>query len=126
MRRVVDVDLGLICARRHDPVAIFAHAHTLAGLFKLEILQQVDAVCKLGIIFQAAFPLADEPLGQRAGLAATDGVDRHVSLRDFHGGGGGGGSVRRETRNEVCKPGRRSLEVWKFAIVQQKRAGPGL
>jgi hypothetical protein len=43
---------NLVCACRHDPVAIFAHSHTLAGFFKVKVLQQLHAVCKLGIVLQ--------------------------------------------------------------------------
>lgn len=41
-----------ICAGGHDPVAIFADSHTLAGFFKVEILQQLHAICKLGVVLQ--------------------------------------------------------------------------
>jgi hypothetical protein len=42
----------LVCARGHDPVAIFADAHTTAGLLEVEVLQQLDAVRELGVILQ--------------------------------------------------------------------------
>lgn len=31
----------------------------MAGLFKVEILQQLDAVCKLGVIFQTPTQVLD-------------------------------------------------------------------
>jgi hypothetical protein len=68
MWKIVNVDLGLcgvskshevsrrkshlVCAGGHDPVAIFAHSHTLAGFLKVKILQQLNAVCKLGVVLQ--------------------------------------------------------------------------
>lgn len=42
----------LVCACRHDPVAIFADSHALTGLFKVKVLQQLHATCKLGVVLQ--------------------------------------------------------------------------
>ena len=42
----------LICTRGHDPVAIFANSHTVAGFLKVKVLQQLDAVCKFGVVFE--------------------------------------------------------------------------
>jgi hypothetical protein len=42
----------LVCAGRHDPVAILADAHALTGLLKVEILQQLHAVGELGVVLQ--------------------------------------------------------------------------
>jgi hypothetical protein len=42
----------LVCAGRHDPVAIFTDAHALAGLLKVEVLQQLHAVGELGVVLQ--------------------------------------------------------------------------
>ena len=50
MGKVVNVYLRLVCAGAHDPIAILAHTHTLAGFLKLEILQQVDAVGEFGVV----------------------------------------------------------------------------
>lgn len=84
--KVVNVYLGLVCAGAHDPVAVLADTHTLAGLFKLKVLQQVDTIGEFGVVFQTAFALANQPFGQGTGLAAADGVDGHVSGGDFHRG----------------------------------------
>jgi len=42
----------LVCACRHNPVAIFADSHALAGFFKVKVLQQLHATCKLRIVLQ--------------------------------------------------------------------------
>jgi hypothetical protein len=95
---------NLVCAGGHDPVAIFAHSHTLAGFFKVEILQQLHAVRKLGIVLQAPrmvlahvlvecdvvcapFAPSYQPLRQRARLAAADGVHGHRRVGNLHGDG---------------------------------------
>ena len=77
MGKVVDVYLRLVGARAHDPVAILAHTNTLAGFLKLEILQQVDAVGEFGIVLQTALSFPNQPLWQRARLAAADGIYRN-------------------------------------------------
>jgi hypothetical protein len=87
----------LVCAGGHDPVAIFTGAHTLAGFLKVEILQQLHAIRKLGVILQtprkmldgmlascfcicAPFSLPDKPFWKWSRLAAADGVDRHCRV----------------------------------------------
>jgi hypothetical protein len=52
VRQVVGVDLRLVGARRHDPVAVLADTDALAGLLKAKVLQQLDAVGKLRVVFQ--------------------------------------------------------------------------
>jgi hypothetical protein len=42
----------LVCAGRHDPVAVFADAHALAGLLKVKVLQQLYTVGELGVVLQ--------------------------------------------------------------------------
>ena len=84
--KVVNMYLRLVCSGAHDPVAILADAHTLAGLFKLKILQQIHTIGEFGVVFQTAFALANQPFGQGTGFAAANGVDGHVSGGDFHGG----------------------------------------
>ena len=78
----------LACA--HDPVAILARAHALAGLFKLEVLEELNAVRKGGILFETALPLAHKPFWEGPGyVCAGDGVYRHSRVVcDFHGGDG--------------------------------------
>ena len=53
VRQVVGVDLRLVRACRHDPVAIVTDAHTLAGLLEAKILQQLYAIRKFGVVLQA-------------------------------------------------------------------------
>lgn len=65
----------------HDPVAILADPHARAGLLELKVLEEFDAVCKLGILLQAPLALADQPVGEGArGGGAGDCVDGDVGL----------------------------------------------
>ena len=50
----------------HDPLAIFADSDTLASLFEFEILEELNAIRKFGVVFQAAFPLSCQPFWERA------------------------------------------------------------
>jgi hypothetical protein len=66
--KVVGMYLGLplvsdmleVCRRKtclvstggHDPVAIVADPHAVAGLLEIEVLQQLHAVRKLGVVLQ--------------------------------------------------------------------------
>ena len=132
--KVVDVDLGLVCAGAHDPIAIVADAHALAGLLKLKVLQQVDAVGEFGVVLQTALALADQPLWERAGLAAADCVDGHISGGDLHGGGRQGDG--RASGCWLCwlcwrvvcsmRGRRRRRRAKKLAIAKKSGAGRGL
>lgn len=83
----VCVDLRLVSARTHDPVSIRRDADTRRRFLELEILEQLDAVCVLGILLQTALAFAREPFRQRSGAGGTrDGVHRHGSLGgELHG-----------------------------------------
>lgn len=108
MREIVDVYLRLVCACAHNPVSILAHTDTLAGFLKLEILQQIHAVCEFGVVLQTALSFPDKPLWKRARLAATDGVDRYVARGNLHVGAVGSfatGSGNEEVRDESIKVG---------------------
>ena len=48
----MDVDLGLICAGGHDPVAVFAHAHALTGLVEPKILKKFHAVREFRVVLE--------------------------------------------------------------------------
>jgi hypothetical protein len=95
----------LVCAGRHDPVAIVANTHALTGFLEVEILQQLHAIGKLGVILQtpkktlarapslllqgcAPFPPANEPFWQRTGFTAADSVDGDRRVGNLHRGGG--------------------------------------
>lgn len=52
VRKVMDVDLRLVGARGHDPVAILADTDTLAGFFKVKVLEELDAIRKFGVVLQ--------------------------------------------------------------------------
>jgi hypothetical protein len=73
----------LVCARGHDPVAILGDAHALAGFLEVEILQQLNAVRKFGVVLQTP----------RKGLARVlfvpwHGVARLFRRRINHSGSG--------------------------------------
>lgn len=42
----------LVCACGHNPVAIFADSHALAGFLEVKILQQLNAICKFSVVLQ--------------------------------------------------------------------------
>lgn len=89
MRQVVHVLLRFVCAflmsvlapsspslphgvewlptGTHDPFTVVTDPHTLRRFLKLEILQQLDAVCPLGVLLQTSLSLARQPFRQRAG-----------------------------------------------------------
>ena len=50
----------------HNPLAIFTDANTLTGLLKLEILQQLNPVRILGVVFETALATSRKPLGKRS------------------------------------------------------------
>jgi hypothetical protein len=82
------VDLRLVGACTHDPVAIGRDTDTGRRFLELEILKQLDAVCVLGILLETALAFAREPFRQRSGAGGTrDGIYRHGSLGgELHGG----------------------------------------
>lgn len=45
----------------HNPVSIFAYPNTRASFLEFEILKQLYAVCILGVLLQASFPLPRQP-----------------------------------------------------------------
>ena len=67
MRRIVNMHLRLISSSAHNPVSVLAGTDTLAGLFKAKILQKLDSVHVLGILFQRSLSPAGEPFWQWAG-----------------------------------------------------------
>ena len=66
LRKAVDVDLWFVCASAHDPVAIFTDTDPAAGLFELEILEKLDSILVLWVVFQTALPLPRKPIGKRS------------------------------------------------------------
>lgn len=67
MRSVMHMHLRLVCSRAHDPVSVLTDTNTLAGLFEAEILEKLDSVHVLGILFQGSLSPAGEPFWQWAG-----------------------------------------------------------
>ena len=61
----------LVCARRHDPVAIFADSHALTGFFKVKVLQQLYATCKLGVVLQTPREMLAHVLRETGGRLRT-------------------------------------------------------
>lgn len=45
-------DAHLVCACRHDPVAIFANSYALTGFLKAKVLEELHAIGEFGVIFQ--------------------------------------------------------------------------
>lgn len=70
----------------HSILPILADPYTLTRLLKLEILHELNPVLELDIVFQALFPLANEPVWEGAGGVGTgDSVDGDAVLGgDFH------------------------------------------
>ena len=64
-RRITSATKGRL-ACTHNPVTIFAHAHTGTCLFELEILEQLYPVGELRILLQAPFPFARKPIWKRS------------------------------------------------------------
>ena len=89
MWKVMCMDLWFVCAGAHHPFAIFADPDAGAGFFEFEVLEQLDSVCILGVVLQAALPFPRKPVGQRPGRRRTrNGVDGHVvRVCELHGGG---------------------------------------
>ena len=81
------MDLWFVSAGAHDPFAIFADPDAGAGFFEFEVLEQLDSVCILRIVLQAALPFARKPVRQRPGCRRTlDSVDGHViGICELHG-----------------------------------------
>ena len=86
VRKVMGMNLGLVCARTHDPFAIFADPDASTCFFEFEILEKLDSICVLGVVFQAALPFSRKPVRQRTGGRGTrDRVDWHlVGVRELH------------------------------------------
>jgi hypothetical protein len=82
------MDLRLVGASAHDPVAIGRNADARRRLFKLEVLEKLDAVGVFSVLLQTPLAFAGKPFRQRAGARGTcDGIHRHGSLGgELHGG----------------------------------------
>lgn len=51
VRKVMCMNLRLICAGTHNPFSIFTDANASAGFFEFEVLEKLDSICVLGIVF---------------------------------------------------------------------------
>lgn len=73
--RMFDV-LYLSTTSTHHPFAILAHSHAGRCLFKLEVLQQLDSIRVLGVLFQTALSFPGQPFreGSRS-LSSGNGID---------------------------------------------------
>lgn len=63
---VVDVNLRLVCAGTHDPVAIITYTDAVASLFEFEILEKLDAVLVLDVVLQTSLATTSQPFGKRS------------------------------------------------------------
>lgn len=86
MREVVGVDLRFVCSSTHHPLPIITDSYTRAGFFEFEILEKLDAIGVLGIIFQAALSFAGDPVRKGPGCGgARYRIDWHlVRIRELH------------------------------------------
>jgi hypothetical protein len=88
VRKVMGMNLRLICASTHNPFTIFADPDASACFFEFEILEKLDSICVLGVVFQAPLPFSGKPIWQRTGGRSTGyRVDWHlVGIRELHRG----------------------------------------
>lgn len=63
----MNMNLRLVCACAHDPVAIFTDPDAVTSLFELEILQKLDTILVFGIVLQTSLSASRKPVGQRSG-----------------------------------------------------------
>jgi len=88
VRKVMSMNLRLICASTHNPFTIFADPDASACLLEFEILEKLDSICVLRVVFQAALPFSGKPIWQRTrGRSTGYRVDWHlVGIRELHHG----------------------------------------
>ena len=63
--QVVHVDLGLIGPRRHRVLPVGSHFNLVGGLFELKVLDKLDPVLVVKIVFEGPFPLLGNPVGKQ-------------------------------------------------------------